>query len=109
VVILEEAAHLKPQLFQNVIVPLLTVEHTAMLAITSPGDEQNYISVTQDLKNADGDEMFLNIKIGLMCEKCLSQGKDICPHKRKSLPAWKSEERHDLVRAVLGQNKTAMK
>ena len=107
-IILEEAAHLKPQLFHNVIVPLLTVEHTAMLAITSPGDEQNYISVIQDLKNADGEDLFYNIKIGLMCQDCLAQGKDVCKHRR-ALPDWKSEERQDLVRAVFGQNKNAMK
>jgi len=109
VIILEEAAHLKPQLFHNVIVPLLTVEHTAMLAITSPGDEQNYISVIQDLKNADGDPLFYNIKIGMMCEKCLQAGKEKCPHSLKWLPNWKSESRHDLVRAVFGQNQEAMK
>jgi len=109
VIILEEAAHLKPQLFHNVIVPLLTVEHTVMLAITSPGDEQNYISVIQDLKNADGDPLFYNIKIGMMCEKCLQAGKEKCPHSLKRLPNWKSESRHDLVRAVFGQNQEAMK
>ncbi len=98
---------MKPALFHNVIVPLLTVEHTAMLAITSPGDEQNYISVIQDLKNADGDPLFYNIKIGMMCEKCLEAGKEKCPHQLKRLPNWKSESRHDLVRAVFGQNQEA--
>jgi len=109
VIILEEAAHLKPQLFHNVIVPLLTVEHTAMLAITSPGDEQNYISVIQDLKDPDGGELFYNIKIGMMCEKCLKEGKEKCGHELKRLPNWKSESRHDIVRAVYGQNQEAMK
>jgi len=109
VIILEEAAHLKPQLFHNVIVPLLTVEHTSMLAITSPGDEQNYISVIQDLKNADGDELFLNVKIGMMCDKCVQESKEKCVHQLKRLPNWKSESRHDLVRAVFGKNQEAMK
>ena len=109
VIVLEEAAHLKPQLFHNVIVPLLTVEHTAMLAITSPGDEQNYISVIQDLQNADGEPLFYNIKIGMMCEKCLKEGKEKCKHELKRLPNWKSESRHDIVRAVYGQNQEAMK
>jgi hypothetical protein len=110
VIILEEAAHLKPQLFHNVIVPLLTVEHTAMLAITSPGDEQNYISVIQDLKNADGGDLFYNIQIGMMCEKCKNEEKEKCVHQLKRLPNWKSEGRHDLVRAVYGQqNQEAMK
>lgn len=108
-IILEEAAHLNPALFHNVIVPLLTVEHTAMLAITSPGDELNYISIIQDLKNASGEPLFYNIKIGLSCAKCIDAGINNCPHALKRLPAWKSESRHDMVRAVFGQNQEAMK
>jgi hypothetical protein len=96
------------QLQHNVIVPLLTVDHTAMLAITSPGDELNYISVIQDLKNADGGELFYNIKIGLSCAQCLEAGKSDCKHTLKRLPNWKSESRHDMVRAVFGENQEAM-
>lgn len=80
-----------------------------MLAITSPGDELNYISVIQDLKDANGDPLFYNIKIGLMCQKCLDASLESCKHKLKRLPNWKSEGRHDMVRAVLGQNQEAMK
>lgn len=108
-IILEEAAHLKAALFQNVIVPLLTVDHTALLAITSPGDEQNYVSVIQDLVDAQGRPLFKNIRIGMMCKKCLEAGKEKCGHELKRLPAWKSEARHDLVRAIFGQNQEAMK
>jgi hypothetical protein len=109
VIILEEAAHLKPQLFQNVIVPLLTVDHTALLAITSPGDESNYVSVIQDLVDAQGKPLFKNIRIGMMCKLCVDAGKEKCGHELKRLPAWKSEGRHDLVRAIFGQNQEAMK
>ena len=100
---------MKPALFHNVIVPLLTVEHTAMLAITSPGDEQNYVSVIQDLKRPDGTPLFVNIQVGLMCETCRTALKEKCPHQLKRLPTWKSVGRHDMVRAIYGQNQEAMK
>ena len=91
IIILEEAAYLKPELFHQVIVPLLTVDHTALLAISSPGDEMNYYSILQDLKNAYGDPLFLNIRIGLACDRCIADSVDVCVHQLKRLPSWKSE------------------
>ena len=108
-VVMEEAAHLKPALFENVVVPLMTVEHTGMIAITSPGDEQNYVSVILELKKPDGRPLFKIIRIGMMCNMCLNAGMEKCGHELKRMPAWKSENRHDLVRSVLGKNKEAMK
>jgi hypothetical protein len=109
VIVLEEAAHLKPALFHNVIVPLLTVQHTAMLAITSPGDEMNYVSILQDLKRPDGSPFLKNIAIGVVCDKCKEENNADCKHKLRRLPPWKTEERHDLVLAIYGQqNKEAM-
>lgn len=108
-IILEEAAHLKPALFHNVIVPLLTVDHTALLAISSPGDEFNYYSILQDLKDANGDPLFENIRIGLACDRCVAANVEKCPHVLKRLPAWKSEGRHELVRSIYAENQEAMK
>jgi hypothetical protein len=105
---MEEAAHLNPQLFHQVIVPLMTVDHTALLAISSPGDEHNYYSILQDLKNQHGEPLFLNIRIGLACDKCIDANIDKCPHVLKRLPAWKSEGRHELVRAIYADNHEAM-
>jgi hypothetical protein len=109
VIIMEEAAYLKPELFKQVIVPLMTVDHTAMLAISSPGDEFNYYSILQDLKNQYGEPLFKNIQIGLGCDKCRLAGEDKCPHSLKRLPAWKSEGRHELVRAIYADQTDVMK
>lgn len=109
VIILEEAAHLKTELFHQVIVPLLTVDHTALLAISSPGDELNYYSLLQDLKNQYGEPLFKNIKIGLSCQRCMDAEIEKCTHSLKRLPAWKSEGRHELVRAIYAENQEAMK
>lgn len=109
VIILEEAAYLDPQLFHQVIVPLLTVDHTALLAISSPGDEFNYYSILQDLKNQYGLPLFKNIKIGLACDSCVANNVEVCPHVMKKLPAWKSEGRHELVRAIYAGNTDIMR
>jgi hypothetical protein len=107
-IILEEAAHLKPALFLNVIVPLLSVEHTGLVGITSPSDEQNYVSVLLELKNADGEPLFMCQAVGLVCAECMEKGLANCKHKLKRLPAWKSEARHDFVAAIYGLNKQLM-
>jgi hypothetical protein len=79
-----------------------------MVGITSPGDELNYVCQLQELKRPDGRPLFHNIRIGTMCEKCVTAGLDNCKHEIRRLPKWKSESRHDLERAVYGQNKEAM-
>ena len=44
VIILEEAAHMNPDVFRQVVVPLMGVGGTAILAISTPDDEFNYYS-----------------------------------------------------------------
>jgi hypothetical protein len=99
---------LNPALFFNVVVPLMSVEHTALLAITSPGDDQNYVSIIQDLKNADGQPLMRNVRVGMACDQCIKSGVE-CKHKYQKLPAWKSEDRHELMTAVYKQNDNARK
>ena len=67
-----------------VICPLMTVRNTALLAISTPHDERNYMSqmiTMKDPKNKDED-FFLTIRVGSSCEPCLAAGK-VCTHKTK--------------------------
>jgi hypothetical protein len=108
VIILEEAAHLKPALFHQVIVPLMTVDHTAFLAISSPGDTQNYYSLLTDLKNHKKEPLFLTIRIGVACDACVEAEKENCEHIPNPRPAWKTHGRHELVRSIYADNKELM-
>lgn len=105
VMIAEEAAYLNPKMFMEAMVPLMSVDGTAFLGITSPGDEQNHFSLLQSLKDPKGEDLFFNIKIGLICEPCLEARLTTCRHNLRRLPPWKSEARHDIVRAIYGHNK----
>ncbi len=64
-----------PELFKETIAPLLLVEHTALIGITTPMDTGCDYSMMMDLKHANGDPMFNALAITLMCDKC-RLGKD---------------------------------
>ena len=89
VIIMEEAAFIEPALFNEVIVPLLGVEGTAVLAITTPEqDLDNYFTILMDLKDPETDEdLFKTIRLGLACEACVAAGKGAeCTHMAHLAP-----------------------
>lgn len=97
-VILEEAAHMDSDVFFQVVVPLLTVRHTAVLAISTPDDEFNYYTALLECG------LFKTIRVGLMCMPCVAKGIQ-CIHMGKHLPSWKSSENHEKVMKVMEHNK----
>jgi len=104
-VILEEAAFITQPFFNAVIVPLIGVNQTAILAISTPGEgDSNYYNLLLDLKDEDGAPMFLTIEIGLACDVCRDEGKAAdCTHTRVRLPPWKSKARQRKQRRILAQ------
>lgn len=91
------------ELFEVVCVPLMGVNHTVTLGISTPDDENNYYSELFNIKLSDGTPLFKTVPIGLACEKCINKGKaDKCRHRLGILPAWKSEENQELQRMILG-------
>lgn len=99
--ILEEAAFVPPDLFYVVMVPLMGVDNTALLAISTPGEEgSNYYSELMDLKTPDGESLFRIKSVGLACDECAAANKS-CPHVKASLPPWKSEARHAKTMAIM--------
>jgi hypothetical protein len=100
--ILEEAAFISPNIFKNAVVPLIGVKNTAVLGISTPQDELNYYNQLME------SGFFKCIKIGLSCDDCLSKGIK-CPHKRERLPAWKPEEKQELIENFYGSGSAGTK
>ncbi|KAK3249308.1 hypothetical protein CYMTET_41253 [Cymbomonas tetramitiformis] len=110
VVILEEASRLDEAVFTEVIVPLLNVRDTAMLAISTPLDENNFYSTLLNMKDplTDG-PMFKVLEIKLICEACAEKGvKDVCPHRRELIPPWKNDHRRELMTKALFEGQPRM-
>lgn len=61
--------------FFEVVVPLLEMETTALIAISTPLDGLNFYSEMFELKGADGKPLFNTLRVGLSCQKCQDEGK----------------------------------
>ena len=106
VVYMEEAAFMALDVFFEVIVPLLEMETTALIAISTPLDGMNFYSEMFDLKGGDGQPLFNTLRIGLSCAKCQAAGKAAeCTHMNDVIPPWKSAAKFDMVKAIYGDRK----
>ena len=106
VVYMEEAAFMALDVFFEVIVPLLEMETTALIAISTPLDGMNFYSEMFDLKGGDGQPLFNTLRIGLSCAKCQAAGKSAdCTHMQDVIPPWKSAAKFDMVKAIYGDRK----
>ncbi len=58
-------------IFHEVIVPLLEMDSTALICISTPQDRQNYYSVMFDMKDPkSGEPLFNTIELSLVCDQC---------------------------------------
>tara|TARA_B110000908_G_C10249003_1_gene450671 strand:- start:582 stop:2345 length:1764 start_codon:yes stop_codon:yes gene_type:complete len=106
VIYLEEAAFLPLDVFYEVIVPLLELDTTALIGISTPMDDMNFYSEMFELKDANGEMFFNTIKIGLVCSKCQKlQDPTSCTHMSTWVPPWKSVSKLDMVKALYGSQK----
>lgn len=109
VLYLEEAAFLDLQVFYQIVVPLLEMQTTALIAISTPQDNQNFYSEMFELKDAKGENFFRTIQVSLICDKCKAAGKgESCTHKYDLIPPWKSQSKLDMVRALYGDRAELM-
>lgn len=102
VVIMEEAAFMRREVFEIVIAPLMSVMYTAILAISTPDDSDNYYSVLLTQKDEEGNPLFRVLPVGLACEACQKEGKAAeCQHNRDQMPAWKSEKAQKIQKQIM--------
>ena len=100
-IILEEAAYIDEQLFYLNVVPLLGVNDTALVGIsTPPAEAGNYYLRLFDCKDQEGEDVFDVIKVELQCAACIEKRETHCPHNTAQPPAWKSEKRRLMQAAI---------
>lgn len=99
---MEEAAYIRPKLYYSVILPISGKKSVVTLAISTPDDENNFYSKLVQLKDDNGDPMFLVYKVGLACEKCIrNRVPQDCTHVVFRLPFWKSRRRHKRQKKIM--------
>jgi len=109
VLYLEEAAYLDLAVFYEIVVPLLEMDTTALIAISTPSDSLNFYSEMFELKDAQGDPFFRTINVSLICDACKAAGKgSSCTHNQDLIPPWKSAAKLDMVRALYADQQDLM-
>ena len=67
VIILEEAAYCDPGLVSEVVVPLLSMQQSVLLCISTILDSGNHYSKMMEMTDAFGNKIFETIQITLVC------------------------------------------
>ena len=105
IVILEEAAYCDAGLVSEVVVPLLSMQSSVLLCISTLLDGANHYSKMIALRDASGRPVFRSIQISLVCDACLAtDSPELCRHKLGSLPRWISSAKVETVRALLSED-----
>lgn len=101
--IIEEAAHVSEEVFKQMVVPLYGMKDTAVIAISTPEDEDNWYSQLAETG------LFKTVQLGLACQDCIDRRMaDKCTHKESRLPDWKPEERQEMTEKLLASDQARM-
>ena len=68
---MEEAAYCDPGLIGEVIVPLLSMQSSCLLCISTLLESGNHYSRMFELKGPTGEQLFETIQISLVCDDCM--------------------------------------
>ncbi len=102
IIICEEAACLSSEFFASIIVPLLQVQNTSLLAISTIKDAENYYTRVLDRAAASRERSAFGIyKFFHACARCREAGvAQTCKHQTVDQPAWMTASRADHVRQL---------
>lgn len=103
VLILEEAAYCDPEFFYETLAPILLIERTSLLAISTLTSEINFYTRLIKMRDTTtGEPIFHTMQIQLACEKCKEDGNsESCVHLLHLAPRWQSTERHRRLKTIM--------
>lgn len=105
VVILEEAAYCDLQLIREVVVPLLAMETSVLLCISTLLESTNHYSRFFQMKKPGGEPLFNCIQFSLVCSECMkTDHPERCTHKLHELPRWLSAAKIEVIREMLNDD-----
>lgn len=82
--ILEEAAYISAEVIQEIIVPVLNVNNSCIVAISTLGKKPSNM-FAQMIRS----ELFFVHQVTYICEPCLKLGvQEVCKHNRAFVPPW---------------------
>lgn len=91
IIILEEAAYIKPKTIKTICFPLMQVGYCTTIAITSPESQGHFLNRLMEIRWPNGETIFAIEQDGMSCEACMKLQKP-CTHKLGNLPDHKPPE-----------------
>ena len=105
IIVLEEAAYCDPGLISEVIVPLLSMQQSCLLCISTLLESGNHYSRMFELKDQLGEPLFETISITLVCDDCMkTDHPENCTHKLAEMPRWLSSAKMEVVKSLLSED-----
>lgn len=110
VVYVDEMAYVNPDLFFRIIVPLLEVDTTVLIAISTLVNVWNFFSVLLNLLDENGAHVFNVFSQRLVCDRCMgTKTQENCKHNYYAIPPWKSEGKLKIAKLIYGDDIVALK
>ena len=102
-IICDEMAYMDPKVIFEVVMPLLEVDSSVIIGISTPvSDQYNFFSRLIELNHpGTTDPIFASVKVELVCDAC-KRKKDLegCRHRLWMLPSWKGSEKFELAKVI---------
>ena len=110
VIYLEEAAYISEKVFFEVVLPLMSVDRTSTIGISTPAGSDNYYSVLTEAKKSNGSQLFNVVKVSMACERCMgTDNESTCAHPSTTRPPWLKSDDFEKVKAIYGDRETDMR
>lgn len=103
--ILEEAAFMKPEFLLQGVFPMLQMSGTVAIGISTPSERDNgkWESML-GAQNKDGTQIFAKYVVSEICGDCVMLGKEVCPHSNAVIPGHISANRREMVKQLYGSD-----
>lgn len=102
--ILEEAAFIRPIIYEQVVVPMFVHNRRAVIAISSPDRSGGIFASLFNMKFKDGTPIFISLKLENICGVCLRNRLMSCKHVIQVAPPWKDSRLMDATKAFYESN-----
>lgn len=92
-----------PGFFYETVAPLLCMQQTTMIAISTLTSSVNFYSRLIKMRNkTTGAPLFNIYQVQLACDACIEKGQaSQCVHRLHLIPRWQSSDRHELLKTVM--------
>jgi rubredoxin len=110
-IICEEAAFMNELLVKRIIIPILGMENTAIVCITTRSNEPYGFfeaMINKPLDDIEGGTVFKQYNYDFVCDPCKAMGMEAmetCKHQAAKRPSFQSDRNHKLIRILLEDNK----